>query len=635
MPTLRLALLTAGCVSGLLSGTTAQRSSLKHALPASSIAFFSLPDLDKSVQELLDMPLLRMWRQQEFQGFLAPALVELDKRWKQALEQAKEMHAQGALPFSPEDLLQLRLYGVTAGFTHFRLIGDQDPLPDIGLMVHLDFGPSAPLWKKVLDFGMQQMEGRAGEMLTRSESEASGFRLTTWQVPDFPIGLSVAWVGDGIVVGTVQKDVTAALAALANKGKLLTEAAGYKAVAANTETPGAEIEFFVNTERAYRTLFDVLEFAEANAPDFPPELNVKGLDRAFDALGLKAIKAVGATSTYQGDRAVTKSYTLCPAPERKGLMADGTKNLDLSCLRWVPKDATACSASSLNVTAVWDSLVNAFKAYDENLAKDGLAHLAEIEKQVSFTIRDDLCGAFGDQMLSWSVPMKGIPGIGGGSLISGLYLVQMKDKDRLLKCLEGLKQISQGQMEFGSNTRDELTTYFIKLNVELPGNWPINPLDMIQPVFGFQGDYMVLGFARPDVRKTMTAMTTDKPEADTILGNKEFASMLSKLQADRLTSVSFTDNRASFDNIYGLAYGFSTMLPEDLPLDVSQLPDEGGFLSQHLCPSVSHSHSDGTGFSSVQIGPFGPELGLVIGAVAGGAGASAAWLMPRGGMRRR
>jgi hypothetical protein len=333
MSPLRLVLLTAGCATAIVTAPPAQRSTLKHALPADTIAFVSLPDLDQSVQELLDMPLLRMWREKEVQGFLAPALSELDKQWQRALEQAKTMHEQGALPFSADDLLQLRLYGATAALTHLRLQGDQQPVPDFGLLLHLDFGPSAPIWKKVLDYGVQQMEGEAGDKLAKTESEAGGCKLTTWQPPDVPTGLNLAWLGDGVVIGTIKRDVVAALEALAGKSKVLTAASSYQAVASNVAAAGGEVEIFCNFERAYRTLFDMLEFAEANAPDFPAELSVKGLDRALDALGLKAIKGMGATSTYQGDRAITKSYVLCPAPERKGLVADGTKNLDLSCLK--------------------------------------------------------------------------------------------------------------------------------------------------------------------------------------------------------------------------------------------------------------------------------------------------------------
>lgn len=635
MSSSRLALLTTSCLAALVATAPAQRSNLKRALPADTIAFFTLPDLDTSVQEFLNMPLSRMWRQKELQDFLAPGMAEVDKQWKSGLEQAKSMHEQGELPFSPQDLLQLRLYGASAALTQFRMVeANGQPMPEIGFLAHLDFGPSAPMWKKVIGFGLEQLERRAGDELAKSTSKAGEVEMTSWQTPGVAMGLNLAWVGDGIVVGSMASEVTAALTALASKTDVLTEASAYKAVAANVQNPAAEVEMFFNFEAAYSSLFAILEMAKASAPDFPPELSVKGLDRAFEALGLKAIKAVGATSTYEGTKAVSKGYLVCPAPERRGLLADGSKNLDLSCLNWVPKKATACSATTLNITAVWDSLVNALKAYDPELADGLLGQLGQFEEQLGFTMRDDLCGSFGSQMLSWSTPIQGIPGLGGGSLINGMFLVQMKDKDRLLKCLKGIKEIAGGQLEFDSNTRDDLTTYYVKLNIDLPPDIPFNPLPMIQPVFAFQSDYMVLGFSRADVRKTVKAMAGENPEDESIRANKEFAAMLGQLKPDRLTSVSFSDNRASFDNIYELAYGLSYMVPEDFPLDVQQLPDEGSFLSQHVFPSVSYSYTDGNGFSSTHSGPFGPELVAIVATLAATAAVGGAWVQ-RGVMARR
>lgn len=633
-------------MAGLVATTTAQRSDLKHALPADTIAFFSLPDLDSSVQQLLDMPLLRMWGQKELQEFLAPALAELNKQWQQGLQQAEALQEQGGLPFAPQDLLQLRLYGMTAALTHLTLPTAADPEPDLGVLLHCDFGPSAPLWKKVIEFALQQLEAEIGAELVKSESEAAGVKVMTWQpagpaaageaTPRKGLGLNLAWVGDGILVGTTTDLVRTTLDALASKSKVLTESPKYKAVGANIDVAGAEIELFCNVQRGYETLFDVLEFVAANVPDFPPEISVAGLDRALDALGMKAIKAAGASSIYQKNKAISKSYVLCPAPERKGFVADGTKDLDLSVLKWVPRKATSCSAGTMNLTAVWDSLIGAVKAYDPDVAEQGLAQLAEVEKQLGFTIRDDLFGAFGDQVLQWSMPMQGIPGMGGGTLINALFLVHMKDQDRLLKCLKGLSQLAKGHFEFDSNTRDDITTYYIKLNVDLSDVLPVSvPLDMVQPVFGFQGDYMVLGFSRADVRKTIKAMAAEKPESETIRANKEFAAMLSEVATERLTAVSFSDNRASFDNIYGLAYGLTPFVPEDFPLDMQKLPDEGAFLSQHLFPSVSHSHTDGNGFATMNVGPFGPELGILILGLALTAGAGFAITQQRGMMRGR
>ncbi|HLU40070.1 MAG TPA: hypothetical protein VK081_11855, partial [Planctomycetota bacterium] len=452
---------------------------------------------------------------------------------------------------------------------------------------------------------------------------------TTWQPEGVPISLNLAWLGDGIVFSTSQRVVQNVLTALAEKKEVLTAAKEYRAVAANVGDPDAEVEAFLNIERGMNTLFGVLDKIAQNEADFPEEIDLQGIRRAVDALGLSAVKAFGGTSTYKGNAAVSKSYILCPAPERRGLVADGSKNLDLDCLKWVPKKAVTCSATTLNLTAVWDALVDAVRAYDEQAAEGLLAHLGGVEKQMGFSIRDDLCGAFGSQMVTWSLPMQGMPGLGGGSLYNGMILVQMRDHERLLKVLESLKQVAGAMLDFGSNTRDDLTTYYVKLRgdafADAFAGMPFNPgdlLEMLTPVFAFQNGYMVLGFSRSDVRRTVRAMTEGLGENEDIRANKAFADVLKSLDAERLVSLSFSDNRTSFESFYEMAYGFTAMVPDTVPLDMASLPDDGSFLGQHLFPSISYSYSDGNGFSSTQHGPFGPEMGLVIGAAIG-AGAAA------------
>lgn len=606
--------------AALLAGLPAQRSDLKRALPADTIVMMSMPDLDTSIRELLDMPLMRMWRQDEVQGFLKPALAEFDKQWGAMMAQAKDAHEQGMLPFAPDDLLKLRLYGASVGLTGFRLVGGEgaEPMPDFGMVLHLDFGPSAPMWKKVIDFGLAQIEEQSAGMLQKSEATVGATKLTSWNVPNMDLGLNLAWLGDGIVFGTRTKEVQSVIAGLAAKdvsANSLVGSAHYKTVAKKLDTQGAEVEMFVNHERLFGTVFDLLRFVEANAPDVPEQFSADGIERACTALGLLSVKATGATSTYQGGKAVSKSYALSPAPERKGLMADGSKNLDLDVLKWVPKKAIGVNATTINMSAWWDALTGAIKAYDEGLAKQLMGQLAEVEKKLAFTVRDDLCGAFGSQMVSWDLRMEGMPGVGGGSLMSGMYLVQVKDAEKVVKCLNGLRDAFGGTIEFGENKRDDLTTYFVKFNVEMPQDIPFNVFDLITPHFGFQSGYMVLGFARSDVRKTMTAMANQKPDAESIRSNKEFADMIGQLKVDGLTSVSFSDFRARCNNIYELIYPFSFMVPKEAPLDMEKLPDEGGFLSQHLFPSVSNSYTDGNGFTTTSVSPFGPEMMAVAGAL--------------------
>lgn len=627
-------LLLAASALALALPAHAQRTSIKSSLPASSIAFFTFPDLDKSVQELMDMPLMRMWGQKEIQGFLAPALKELGAQWEQGLASANAAHEQGMLPFPPADLMRLRVYGATGALTGLKVAMNEDnrPRPEVGVLLHLDFGTSAPIWKNLVAFGTQQLEAEAGGMLTKSESTAGNATVTSWLPPDGPMGLHLAWLGDSIVIGTLLRDVSAAVQAVQGGGTLVASAA-YKTVASNLDLTDNEFELFVSVQNAYQAVFGVLEFAQDNAPGFPAELDVAKLDTALDAFGLKSIKALGLTSSYHGNKCVTKSYVLAPAPERKGIVAGGAYDLDIGLLQHVPKKATSCAASTFDMNAIWDALVGAARAYDPDMTEMALGQLKSIEEKIGFTIHDDLFGSFGHQYASWGMPIQGIPGLSGGQLLSGVYLINIRDQERLLKSLRALTKMSDGMVELGDNTRNEMTTYFLQINAPAPANLPINPFDMITPVFAFEKDYMVLGFSKSDVRRTIERMRKPDPD-DSINGNPAFAKMLADLKKDRLTSVSFSDLRASFDSLYQTVYGFSYLIPDEVPVDAKELPDEGKFLSQHLFPSIGYSHTDGNGFSSTMVSPFGPEVvAIVVTAVAIGAGV--ATFTGMAGARRR
>lgn len=89
-----------------------------------------------------------------------------------------------------------------------------------------------------------------------------------------------------------------------------------------------------------------MRLARDSAPNFPPELDVDGVERAIVALGLRSFDAIGATWHYRSDRAVSDSFVSMPADARTGLTAGVSKPLDLSFLKRVPKDAVSFSGSA-------------------------------------------------------------------------------------------------------------------------------------------------------------------------------------------------------------------------------------------------------------------------------------------------
>ena len=57
-------------LAALPSAAKAQaKKSLKEALPATTLAYFSVPDLDRSFLEFQKAPLFKIWREEEVQEF--------------------------------------------------------------------------------------------------------------------------------------------------------------------------------------------------------------------------------------------------------------------------------------------------------------------------------------------------------------------------------------------------------------------------------------------------------------------------------------------------------------------------------------------------------------------------------------
>jgi hypothetical protein len=566
-----------------------------------------------------EMPLLKMWSQPEVQGFLKPGLAEVKKQWEQLMSQARAAHEAGHLPFAPEELLKLRLNGLSVALTGFKVDVDDagEPVPSVGIVLHANFGESTPSWRKIIEFGLQKLEAEAGDKLVKSSSTPD---ILTWKpkIPG-PIGLNIVWLPDGVLIGSLTHEVGATLRALKSDEsdkKLLTASPNWTRVASHLDRGDAEVELFFNYEELYGSIMSLLRTASENAPEFPKELDIDKLDRALTALGVKSIKSLGVTSTYKDGKSVNKSYVYSPVPSRTGLFAGGTKTLDLDFLQWIPESAASVSAGTFDFMAIYDGVVGALKAYDEELASEILGKLAEAEKQVGLSLKEDLFGAFGHQMVSFARPLSSATMMGGG-FMNGTILIQIKDQARLLKSLGVAKQLSQGYLEVEESERRGIKRWNVRLTEDpFRGELPVDITTMLVPTFSFEQGYMVLAFSKEEVEKTVKAMKVT-PTGEDVRKNASFQALLASLPKQGLTGLSFADHGASLDSVYNMAYGFSYLVDESIPLDVSALPDDGKFLTSHLFPSTSYTTSDGNGFSSHHVGPFGPELGALIVGTAG------------------
>lgn len=628
---MRKALTLALLPLGLIAPLGAQQSVLPY-LPADTVLAVTVPDLDASAEEFARMPLARIWREEEVQNFVRDAMEMAREQIDRAVAQAKEMHAQGKLPVDPEKLLALRLRGGTLAVTKLDLqVGDFGPIPEIGIMLHLDLGETAQQWSGLVKMGLDMLAQQAGEEIEREEFQVGEAKVVclrpTAGPPGLRMGLNVATVGNGILIGTLTDEIRATLEAMAAQEAVLGASERYLATARHLAAEGAEA-------RMYMRLDSIVDFGIAAlgiAAQMEPELawlDVEGVRRAVDALGLRGIHSLGAASSYQDGRAVSTSYVVAPAPDRKGLLAGADKNLDLAFLRWVPSDAVSFTATTMEPMSIYDAAVAALKAYDAEKAGQLLTKLTGLEEQIGFSIREDLFGAVGDTLITWSMPMATMMAPPETAI-----LLKVKDQDKIVKVLRSLTGLSQGMVELEESERRGVKSYQFSFNFDPTGGMGgMNPLDMINPSFAFNEGYMVAGFNASDIRRVFKRMERleDAPASGDIRGNKEFAAYEGQYPAD-IQALSFTDWKANLESYYQILTSMLAFVPmnEDIPFDMSLLPDSST-LTKHMFGSIAYTETDGTGIRSTTISPFGPELGIGIAALVAGGVAAFLVLRPRG-----
>ncbi len=591
----------------VLAPVLAQDRSILPYLPKDTVVAFAVPNLSASIDDFSKMPLAKMWREEEVQTFLADLKEMVTKHIDDAIAQGKEMHAQGALPFDPEVVKQLRIEAGTFAVTGLALsMGDFGPDPKIGMVLHLDFGASAPTWTKLIQTGLSMMEAEARDELVKKESKVGDVQVISYtpnEAAAGEMGLHIAMVPDGVLIGSLASDVSSIVESMTSKTAKLAATELYQTATKSIATPGAELDFFFHPAPLIDFLVSGLRIAAESGE--LQGIDVAGVDRAVTALGLRDLGAMAASAGYVDGKCVARSYWA----NGKAASTAAVKTLDTSFLKWVPKDAVGFSASTMDVSGIWERLVKGVEAYDPEFAKMALGHLAEMEKQLGFNIRDDFFGSLGDHMISWSMPMGTI-----SAAPEMAFLLAVKDEAKIVNVLKSLTKLSNGAVELEEGEKRGLKVYQLRVNLDpMHGMGNFNFLDALQPTFAFKGGYLVGGFSPGDIKRVFQRMDReDDPKGD-IRSNKEFAAVASSIPTG-VDSLSFTDWKQQFESFYQIATGLMAFVPlgDDVPIDTQQLPDSAT-LTKHLYASVSWSKSDAKGTESVLISPFGPEVGLLVG----------------------
>lgn len=613
--------LTLALTCSLLSVSILAQQPLLPFLPADTLMAVSVPNLEATMASMSEMPLAKIWREEEVQKFLGDAREMLKTRIDEMLREAKQMHEQGAFPMDPEKLLSLRMRGGTFAITKMGIqMGDSGPEPEFGFMLHMDFGESAEQWNALIQLGMAMLKERASSKLSMEESKVGDVLVISMVPMGMPnigaMGINVAMVPNGILLGTLKDQVLSVVESMQKGKPVLAESANYKNTLKHISADGVEAEVYMRPVGFIDFGLAALKMSEQLNPTL--NLDVDGFKRSIDVMGLRAMQAMGAATSYKGGKAITTSFMGIPAPSRTPVveaMFGGSKTLDQGFLKWVPKEAVSFHAGTVDALSLYDGMMDAFKAYSEPLATQMNAEMAKAEKEIGFSLRDDLFGAIGDTYAYWYMPFSPTPTPPESALV-----VKVKDEEKLLKVFRAIAARSDGMFTLDESEKRGVKSYQVRINIEQLNAMPVNPFESLTPTFAFKGGYMVAGFSASDIRRVFKMMDRKDDEttaAADIRSNKEFAAYAGKIPAD-IQSLGFTDWKMMMESVYTAITTVLAIIPmsEDIPIDTAMLPD-AGTITKHMFGSLSYSRADAAGYTWSNSSPFGMEVGLlgVVGAV--------------------
>lgn len=589
----------------------AQESALPY-LPKDTLFAVSAPDFAGSMARFQQMPLAKMWAEEEVQNLVADLRTLIEQKWGEGLEQAKEMHAQGAMPVDPADLMNLRIGGFTVALTRLGMeVGDFGPQPKVGILAHIDFGSSSAAWNKLLPVGMSMLEGALEGNATKSTRKVGTIEVVSFapSVEGPEMALEIAMLPNGLMFGTIGGEVQSVLESMQQKAPVLGATAGFAA----TTGAAPECQVYLSSAPWGRFALDLLRLASDMG--HLGGVDVDGLERALDTMGCLKEHRFTATSSYVDGKCVTRTL------HQHEASTSSSKPIDTKFLKWVPKDAVGFSAMTLDLNSTYDTLLRGLNAYDEEFGKQALAQLAKMEEQLGFSIRGDLLDSIGNQLVGWSMPMTTL------ATPELAYVIEMKDQAKFVKAAKGIAKLSQGLLTIEEGEKRGVTAYQVRIDMDRLGGMGGGMMGMlgnVKPTFAFKDGYMVVCLSPSDVKRVFQRMDReDDPKGD-VRSNKEFVAVAAALPQG-VQSLSFSNWKSQFEGLYGIASGLlaTVKLGVEMPIDLAQLPDPST-LTKHLFASISYSTTSANGTTTVSTSPFGPEIGLAFFAV----GIGAAVLVP-------
>jgi hypothetical protein len=272
---------------------------------------------------------------------------------------------------------------------------------------------------------------------SKSYEERSGKKAAAWKAGDADVltfdldsdvHVHVTVLGDTVII-TTWKGTMEAIAAAARGGQPKPLSRSTSFLKAREKVAAKEVFFYA----------DVAGFVREAKEDLEEP------DRKFvTALGLEGFTfAAGGISI--GDKGVNERFFLGTAGDRKGLAKFLSLKGPAAGFDSAPQDALQFVSFSIELSELYDTMLEMLKSLDEFKQKQMLDDIASFEKEVGISLKNDLFPALGPRMWWYSaLPPDGL-------IPDGVTGLEIRDAARFDKCLQAvLKRLPAelGELDF-------------------------------------------------------------------------------------------------------------------------------------------------------------------------------------------
>ena len=456
---------------------------------------------------------LRLRNPSDQPGFTQSALHKIgqEPEMKAFVEHVKEVYRELQVtyqPMAPFDLTiveQLLQGEVSLAFTGLNL-GEQGPQP--GFVASVKSPMSAERLEAAL-LSILRLALQGAEVAPQPAPEHKGYAVKSVPLPFGP--LCYTFIRDRLVAALGQDALRAALDQLDAPEGSLAGSACFQHVAAKTGWASSTCGLYVNTAGL------LTQFGAMIPPPVLTEIQTQGLDK---------IQAIGFTSRF-ADRGIRDTaYVYAPGHGRDILPPTGMP-VDLSLLKCVPKDADMMSLGRGDLSALYTLVFSLWQKFDAEGHGEAMAQIAEAEQRLGFRIKEDLLDSLGTQMLWFHGPYETI------------FMVEVKDGNKLESCLVKLGEFGQGKVEWNEMGHGGVTIRHLDITA-----WPVP----ITVSYTYHKQFMVVGLFPQTLKSFLNRVARQAPS---ITESKDFQ-RVAGMYLGGCSAVSYSDIGPSLVGFYDL-----------------------------------------------------------------------------------